>query len=101
MKKLKLGQILIGTNLRNTKNIEITCAERTASPPFRRTVNERRHTFKERMILKTRIKIEHTTLRNEYKKFKRLNIRNDKYINNYKNYMFLPAIIIIIRKTNL
>ena len=48
------------------------------------------------MILKSRIKIEHMI--NIYKKFKRLNIRYDKYIDNYKSYLYLASIIIIIKK---
>ena len=53
MKELKLGNILTGTNLRNTKDIN--------------KINERKHTLKEKMLLKTRIKIEHII--NIYKKF--------------------------------
>ena len=85
MKELKLGNILTGTNLRNTKDIN--------------KINERAHTFKEKMVLKTRIRIEHII--NIYKKFKRLHIRYDKYVNNYKSYLYFASIIIIIRKTNM
>jgi hypothetical protein len=102
IKELKLGQLLTGTNNRNTfycvaiKSIRIACDPDTKNIEL---INGRKHKLKERLLLKTRINIEHII--NEYKKYKRLKIRNDKYIKNYKSYLYLATIAIIIKKTNL
>jgi len=85
IEELKMGQLLTGNNNRNTKNINL--------------INGRKHKLKERMLLKTRINIEHTI--NEYKKCKRIKIREDKYIKNYKSYLYLATIYIVIKQANL
>jgi transposase len=51
----------------------------------------------DKQILKSRIYIEHTI--NEFKKFKRLSTRYDKYIKNYNQFLYLAALYILINKT--
>ena len=43
--------------------------------------------------------IEHTI--NIYKKFKKLTIRYDKYANNYKTYLYLASIFILLKKSGI
>jgi len=51
----------------------------------------------EKQILKSRITIEHSF--NKYKKFKKINIRYDKYIKNYIFYLQLATLHIFIKST--
>lgn len=49
------------------------------------------------MLLKSRIKIEHTI--NLFKQFKRCQLRYDRYLNTFNSYVYLAALIILIKKT--
>jgi hypothetical protein len=82
---LNLGFVLAPTNIRNTKNI--TKIENNKYNPI------------DKMLLKSRICVEHII--NNYKKFKKISIRYDKYNINYKSYLFLASIFILLKKTNL
>lgn len=73
---LNLGFVLAPTNIRNTKNI--TKIENNKYNPI------------DKMLLKSRICVEHII--NNYKKFKKISIRYDKYNINYKSYLFFRAL---------
>ena len=51
---------------------------------------------KEKILLKERIKIEHTNA--HLKQYKRLSIRYDKYSNNYRVFLHLACIDIILKR---
>jgi hypothetical protein len=82
---LNLGFVLAPTNIRNTKNIT--------------KIENNKYNLTDKMLLKSRICVEHII--NNYKKFKKISIRYDKYNINYKSYLFLASIFILLKKTNL
>ena len=82
---LNLGFVLAPTNIRNTKNIT--------------KIENNKYNLIDKMLLKSRICVEHVI--NNYKKFKKISIRYDKYNINYRSYLFLASIFILLKKTNL
>ena len=79
--ELNLGILLTPINIRNTKK------ENIKKP----TEN---HNMYEHLLLKTRIRTEHSIC--SYKKYKRINIRYDRQLKYYFNYLHLASIKIII-----
>ncbi len=56
-------------------------------------------TLYEKMLLRKRICVEHVI--NRFKKFKRLNIRFDRYSKHFSNFIYLGALLIIFKCTKL
>ena len=51
------------------------------------------------MLLRKRICVEHMI--NKFKKFKRIQLRYDRYIENFKSFIFTSALLIIIKNTRI
>ena len=80
-----IGKLLTAKNKRNTKNKDKLNALKL-SPEIK-------------LLLKDRIKIEHTNA--HLKQYKRLSIRYDKYSYNYQVFLYLACINLILNRTNL
>ena len=80
-----IGKLLTAKNKRNTKNKDKLNALKL-SPEIK-------------LLLKERIKIEHTNA--HLKQYKRLSIRYDKYSYNYQVFLYLACINLILNRTNL
>ena len=76
LKKHNLGLLICERNIRNTKNKEL--------------IEKNKLTLLEKMLLKSRAKIEH--LNKKLKDNKNIAIRYDKYMITYKNYVILALI---------
>jgi hypothetical protein len=79
-----IGILLTARNKRNIKN--------------KNKLDALKLTSSEKLLLEKRIKIEHTNA--HLKQYKRLSIRYDKYSNNYRVFLYLACIDIILKRTS-
>ncbi len=84
-KKLKLKDVITNKNIRNCKDKE--------------KLKTLTLTLYERLLLRKRICVEHVI--NRFKKFKRINIRFDRYSKHFSNFIYLGALLIIFKCTKL
>ena len=82
LEELKFGKLLTPINKRNTKD------------PIK--INKLKLKFKEKMLLKTRVHVEHSI--NSFKQYKRINMRYDKQSKFFKFYVTLTGLIELLKK---
>lgn len=84
-KKLKLKDVITNKNIRNCKDKE--------------KLKTLTLSLYEKMLLRKRICVEHVI--NRFKKFKRINIRFDRYSKHFINFIYMGALLIIFKCTKL
>ena len=80
-KKLNLKDVVTNKNIRNCKD--------------KNKINDLQMTLYEKMLLRKRICVEHVI--NKFKKIKRLNIRFDRYSKHFSNFIYMGALLIILK----
>ena len=85
IKKLNLKKLITNKNIRNLKD--------------KIKIDKLKISLYDKMLLRKRICVEHMI--NKFKKFKRIQLRYDRYIENFKSFIFTSALLIIIKNTGI
>jgi transposase len=85
IKKLNLKKLITNKNIRNLKD--------------KIKIDKLKISLYDKMLLRKRICVEHMI--NKFKKFKRIQLRYDRYIENFKSFIFTSALLIIIKNTRI
>lgn len=83
IKELQFKKLITNKNIRNLKDKE--------------KIKNLKLDLYDKMVLKKRSCVEHVF--NNFKNFKRIQLRYDRYIDNFKSYVYLSALLITIKKT--
>ena len=80
---LEFNKLVTPKNKRNTKNQKI--------------INKKKLTLYEKMLLSKRYGVEHII--GNFKSFKKIQLRYERYIKTYSNFIYLACLLIINKKT--